>query len=362
MANSKPGFFKRIFKYPASSNRPTENLATEVTAFFLDHYPPLLQAFLSAIDDQCEKTAFSKAEGRWKIGTQKQLDADHGRADLVLWVDNPQAKKSDDPPTHKIVVEVKIDARPSHPLQTQWYADHLKNLHTQHQTETALVLLTKWKPSGDFARPCSAKFLFKDFKKLLREASPSDDAAERAISFFAQRWAEYLEEEWCIPDITHAHLASLGGTPTSPDIETIRKYLWQMLDSTVDALTSHGWRRQTISRSKDGAGRYQVWGRQLNRDGDDPQKDFIQLGCDFGAGNSNKPVMRGFVYLHGRYSGRAQQLSNDIEDWHGPVAMLRDILSQGIPASNPGEPIEDTELAEQLQKHLVEAVRKLEIP
>ena len=135
-----------------------------------------------------------------------------------------------------------------------------------------------------------------------------------------------------------------------------------MLDSTVDALTNCDWRPQTISKLKGCAGRYQVWGRLLNRDGDDPQKDFIQLGCDFGVGNNNKPVMRGFVYLHGRYSGRAEQLSNDIENWHGPVAMLPDILSQGIPASLPGKPIEDTELAGKLREHLVGAVRKLEIP
>ncbi|HEX5443473.1 MAG TPA: hypothetical protein VFW87_06580 [Pirellulales bacterium] len=357
-SNSKPGLFERIFKYPASSNRPTENLATEITAFFLDRYPPLLKGFLKAIDDQLKetkKTAFSKAEGLWKIDTQKRLhaDQDYGVADLVLSAANPSSK---------IVVEVKIDAQPSHDGQTALYEKHLADLG---EVQAALALLTRWKPPTTLAGPCNAQFRFKDFARLIREALPSDEADERAIGFFALSWAEYLEKEWCIPDLTHAHIASLASTPTPGDIDTIEKYLEQMLDSTVDALTNCDWRRQTISKSKHRSGRYQVWGRLLNRDGDGLQ-DFIQLGCDFGA-ESNRPVMRGLVYLHGKYTEASSQfqLSDDIlnpRDKSGHVAMLSDILKQGIPASNPGEPIEDTKLAGQIQEDLEKAVRKLEAP
>lgn len=362
-SNSKPGLFERIFKYPASSNRPTENLATEVTAFFLDHYPPLLQGFLQAIDNQL-KTAFSKAGGGWKIDTQKQIDADqgYGVADLLLWVG--------DPPTHKIVVEAKIDAPPSDPQQTQRFAEHLEKLRMQHQTETALVLLTRWKASGDLAKPCSAKLLFKDFKKLLREASPSGEATERAISFFALSWAEYLEKEWCVPDITPKVLESLIDMSASDDLKAVRTYLEQALYSTAAALTGGGWRSRGSRPVKDrGNNRQQVWGLQLfplfpdvavSRD------DFIQIGCDFGA-ESNWPVIRGLVYLHGKYTEASSQfqLSDDIlnpRDKSGHVAMLSDILEQGIPASLPGEPIDDAKLAGQLQKDLVKAVRKLETP
>ncbi len=142
--SESPNLFEHVFRQPPTTKRANdENLATEITAYFLHACQPFRSRFLRKIDS-------SLAGLEWQpVVTQKMLSAPSGSA--LRWDGSrPDLFLSCLSPKVIVIVEVKIDAVTTGGAditQMTCYEEYLQHeLDQQHQENVFLATLTRWAP------------------------------------------------------------------------------------------------------------------------------------------------------------------------------------------------------------------------
>lgn len=198
-----PNLFERVFKYPASAQvLPNENLATEITAYFLETSQTFRERFLKEAGVKEEHSA-------WTIETQVRLHAPdkewHGKIpDLLI--------RSKDGTT-LVAVEVKIDAGITfggEQMQTELYQKYLS--HEQESgriREHHLVVLTRWYP-GDLQIAGAKSMRFTDVANWLDTAASQAEQAPGGISLEKQFATFLRERRWALRKITSRHVQAIG--------------------------------------------------------------------------------------------------------------------------------------------------------
>jgi hypothetical protein len=195
--------FDRIFTYPASPVvLPAENLATEITAYFLEHWPGFRRRFL-------QEVGVEHPGSDWTIETQHHLYAP-GRTwhekipDLLL--------RSGDG-TILILVEVKIDAGVTYSgevSQSRLYQDYLDHECQEDRLRHAqLVLLTRWLP-GDLWIEGAKSVRFSDLARWFAECMEAEPNRQLPIIGLAEQWVTFMRaKRWAMLEINESHVQAI---------------------------------------------------------------------------------------------------------------------------------------------------------
>jgi hypothetical protein len=238
----KLSLFDRVFTYPASLTvLPNENLATEITAYFLDHWPRFRQRFLREI-------GILDFEN-WTIETQRQLYAPgslwHGKIpDLALRANDGAAL---------VLVEVKIDAGITYSgdiPQTAIYRQYLDNeLRLKRFKIAHLLLLTCWQPDQILKAPSDHAFRFTQVAGWLDDCVRHASNGEHATACLASQWIHFLRGKgWAMLDINDSHVSAIKA------IGELEPQLWDVVTSARDKILADSarWIRPLNARSSTG--------------------------------------------------------------------------------------------------------------
>jgi hypothetical protein len=271
-------------------------MASEIIAFFLEHFAPLRSRFLEEIKLKDE------TEG-WIVETQKHLYGpgrpwDKKIPDITLTSSNGRCM---------VLIEVKINAGPTldeegRP-QTWAYSEYLRNEKQKGVAETRLIALTRWRPDTSFGQHCDHIF---DFNKLLAwinesvDGSPSDPVLSRMMF----EWGEYIKNQrWIMKPITQEHLEAI------PKITDLVIQLTEVLNAARQALIEgeDKWQEKK-GRSSGGQSPLRerkgefTWTKPIGKE--DTGGDYhVQLGCFYGE-EDRKIVIRPVISVPEPYLDR----------------------------------------------------------
>lgn len=233
--------FDRVFTYAASERvLPAENLATEITAYFLDQWPILRQRFL-------KEAGILDADESWTVETQQRLpcadkDWDRKIPDLMLRSDSTSAL---------ILVEVKVDAGTTYSgeaAQTALYREYLDAEFAAGRVRQAtLALLTRWAPEAALAAPAHHCFRFTQFAAWLKDCIAQDPS--NSLVALAEQWLSFLREKrWAMVEITPAHIQAIAA------MGELLPQLWEVLAAAKESVRSQGttWKAPPNGRSSSG--------------------------------------------------------------------------------------------------------------
>jgi len=307
--------FDRVFRQPATHNvMPEENLATEVTAFFLDHCAPFRERLLAEI-------GLSGGAGEWTVITQRRLFGPGRWHNMV-----PDIMLVKEAHRVRVVVEVKIDARPTLDKegrpQTCAYADYLADeRQSERCVETRLVALVRWLPEASFKKPCDRIVRFNDLAHWLEDVANADP--DNVTAVLAGRWGDYIRaRRWAMQPITAQHVAAIS------QIEDLVAQLWEVLSAAQqEAIGTGRWRAHSRSSSgryvdERSARRGEVLWNQIHL-AEDPA-GWIQLGCFYG-NEADQVAIRGVIWVHEACLRRlSPKASGRLEDapWRKPPGKL----------------------------------------
>lgn len=197
--------FDRVFTYAASAKvLPAENLATEVTAYFLEHWKPLRTRFL-------RKLGFANDQD-WSVTTQHRIYAPkspdwHGKIpDLLLQSCDGAVM---------VLVEVKIDAATTYSgdiPQTHLYAKYLEDQIEQRKQvqQTKLALLTRWEPEAALRTPGDVSIRFNDLGHWLMDCIDDGKMSADPMVDLAEQWLNFLKHKrWIMTPITAEHVKAI---------------------------------------------------------------------------------------------------------------------------------------------------------
>lgn len=292
--------FDRVFRQPPTKDvLPEENLASEITAFFLDHFAPLRARFLAEIE-------LGQETGSCTVDTQKQLDGP-GRP----WHDMiPDITLTDTNGRFMVLIEVKIDAGPTYDKQgrpqTCAYAEYLTDQREKGSyAQTRLVALTRWCPDRSFSEPCNSIIRFNDLRTWIKEALLDAPTSDPVLATLANKWGECIQNRrWAMEPITREHLAAIR------QIEHLVAQLEEVLGAArQEVIGTDRW--QMRPRGRKSRGRYVEGQRQRKGHAvwiapmclKEDLGGWVQMGCFYGD-EGGKEAIRPVIWVHESYQGR----------------------------------------------------------
>lgn len=234
--------FDRLFRQPPTVHvLPAENMATEITAYLLEHHPPFLAKFLQHL-------GIETAEN-WEVETQCGLTGPLG----TEWRNKiPDIILRHRDPAICILVEVKIDAGVTFSLssegglipQTQCYQAYLHDLRSKDEClQTRLAVLTRWSPPalcGD-----AIQLRFQHIAQWLTDDASSADH-DPAVAWLGKQWSDFLyAQRWAMKPISKAHIAAVG-----PFLE-LQSTIRDTLNAATDAVLVRAKNWQRVGKASD---------------------------------------------------------------------------------------------------------------
>lgn len=300
--------FDRIFRQPPTRDvLPEENLVTEITAFFLEHFPVFRERLLTAIQ-------IGHGAEDWTVLTQKQLSGP-GQPWHDMVPDITLIRETD---RLKIFIEVKIDALPTQDRQgrpqTCAYADYLLDERSRGlASDTRLVALTRWRPEVTFSSPCDRVVRFGELTAWLDAAAAASPGS--MMAGLSVQWADYIRRRrWVMRPITKQHLTALR------QVDDLTSGLWEVLRASNERVTGTK-RWQAMPGSKPSESEYPegVAGRSgrtlwlpkmalVNQ-----PLGHVQIGCFYGE-EHGQVAIRPIIWIHTDYLSRlAPNLADKLE-------------------------------------------------
>lgn len=314
----QPNLFERVFRQPATDKvTPEENLATEVTAYFLDSFAPFRKRFLSAmgVDDPT---------GCWDARTQVKLYAP-GRAwdgkipDLVVSCAERMIE---------VVVEVKIDAAPTfdydEPIpQTKRYREYLDDARESGRIsqKSVLATLTRWSPGVDLAGPAEKYIRFSHVADWLDESAEETTNEHHGNAQMARQWAMYLRQRrWAMVKLSQRHVDAIRA------MSELQPQLWDFVYSATDELVAtEKWKKQGKSSSGTHGGGTIAWAAPLGSS--DVASLQVQIGFYFGT-EGDEAVLCPVLHLRGAEADLSS-LNTPLEEyWGGQLLRLENLAAK----------------------------------
>jgi len=284
-----PNLFRRVFRFPAGSQRtPEENLATEVMAHLLEASPALRRKVL-------DRAGISYSVDDWQVRTQEAIQDVgapwHGSIpDLVL----ASIKESTE-----VVIEVKLDAGTTYRKvngewlpQTEVYARWLRaRSETGCLRRGILALLTRWSPPADLRAPADVGVRFTEVRDWLKQLPLGEDPATLEL---ARQWAAYLDERrWAMVQPGSDHVAAIA------KLEEFEAWSCDVAEAARERSLSRGWRAKAGTRA--GGGRLGTGKYYFAAAIQHPQRGkrgHVQLGFWYGQ-DQGRTAVYPTVYVNG---------------------------------------------------------------
>jgi hypothetical protein len=291
--------FDRIFRQPPTHFvLPTENLTTEILAFFLEHFHAFRKEFLARINP-----AIADLDGTWHADTQKPLVDNLGIAEWHRKIPDIRMINNDHL-LDEILIEVKVDAGGTYcgdDVQTKFYRSYVND-----RGSGEVVLVSRRSQEEDLKKYCKPCLLFKDVAEMLLRVPNGrhDSADQKAIAILATRWAEFIRQQrWIMAEITNEHFRAIADNQTIKDrLDALKTQALDILDEVLDRARSCGW---CLTGGRDDATwelrGYQIWANRKLREPEESDADVIYIACHC-AFNDERCELRALWNLRGKYA------------------------------------------------------------